>query len=74
MTQRTYTHTTGKPVKAEEKENILFNIIVVIGMLLTMFGCAYGAYTMGWKHPEAYAMFGMVGYLVGCVLYQVVKK
>lgn len=74
MTQRTYTNHTGKPAKIEDKENILFNIIVVIGMLFTMFGCAYGAYTMGWKHAEAYAMFGMVGYLVGCVLYQVVKK
>lgn len=73
MTQRTYTHTTGKPAKAE-KENILFNIIVVIGMLIFMLGCGYSAYAMGWKHPEAYSMFGMVGYLVGCMLYQVVKK
>lgn len=74
MTQRTFIHTTGKPVKTEEKENALFNIIVVIGMLLTMLGCGYVAYIMGWKHPEAYSMFGMVGYLVGCMLYQVVKK
>lgn len=74
MTQRTYSNHTGKPVKAEEKENILFNIIVVIGMLVFMVGCGYGAYIMGWKHPEAYSMFGMVGYLVGCVLYQVLKK
>lgn len=74
MTQRTYTNHTGKPVKAEEKENVFFNTIVVIGMMITMLGCGYGAYTMGWKHPEAYSMFGMVGYLVGCILYQVVKK
>lgn len=74
MTQRTYTNHTGKPVKTEEKENILFNIVVVIGMLLFMVGCGYGAYIMGWKHPESYSMFGMVGYLVGCMLYQVVKK
>nr|DAI56372.1 MAG TPA: Protein of unknown function (DUF2583) [Bacteriophage sp.] len=74
MTQRTYTNHTGKPVKTEEKENILFNIVVVIGMLLFMVSCGYGAYIMGWKHPEAYSMFGMVGYLVGCMLYQVVKK
>lgn len=74
MTQRTYTHTTGKLVKAGEKENVLFNIIVVIGVLVFMLGCGYGAYIMGWKHPEAYSMFGMVGYLVGCVVYQVVKK
>ncbi len=74
MTQRTFSHITGKPVKTEEKENILFNIVVVIGMLLFMVGCGYGAYTMGWKHPEAYSMFGMVAYLVGCMLYQVVKK
>lgn len=74
MAQRTYTNHTGKPTNTEEKENVLFNIVVVIGMLFTMFGCAYGAYTMGWKHAEAYAMFGMVAYLVGCIFYQVVKK